>query len=250
MADSEAKDLEGTGFPMTVQALINDGVRRYPEPAPRPLTAVPSQGRPALNVVRVRVLASDALTREGVIGFLVECPDVQVLSEQPASAADVVLVVADRVTDNTIRTLRSLRDEAGPRLVLLVGELDPGHTADVMQAGAVGIMRRGEVTRAGLRRLIRSVVAGEAVVPPDVLTVLLGRPSSSGGWHRLGPVGLNDREEKVLRLLADGSDTREISHKLCYSERTVKTIIQDITHRFGLRNRSHAVAYAIRQGLI
>ncbi len=62
--------------------------------------------------------------------------------------------------------------------------------------------------------------------------------------------GLDGREAAVLRLLADGSSTRDIAHRLSYSERTVKAVIQDITQRFGLRNRSHAVAFALRNGLI
>jgi DNA-binding CsgD family transcriptional regulator len=62
--------------------------------------------------------------------------------------------------------------------------------------------------------------------------------------------GPSDRELRVLRLLSEGCDTREIAHRLCYSERTVKNVIQDVTRRFGLRNRSHAVAFALRQGLI
>lgn len=61
---------------------------------------------------------------------------------------------------------------------------------------------------------------------------------------------IDGRETRVLTLLAEGSDTREIARRLNYSERTVKSIIGDITTRFGLRNRSHAVAYALRAGLI
>ena len=53
-----------------------------------------------------------------------------------------------------------------------------------------------------------------------------------------------------MRLLADGFDTAEIAGRLFYSERTVKNIIHDITSRLELRNRTHAVAYAIREGLI
>jgi DNA-binding NarL/FixJ family response regulator len=45
-------------------------------------------------------------------------------------------------------------------------------------------------------------------------------------------------------------DTADIAFKLCYSERTVKNVIHDITTRHQLRNRAHAVAYAVRQGLI
>ena len=62
--------------------------------------------------------------------------------------------------------------------------------------------------------------------------------------------GLTEREVGVLRLLAEGLDTAEVGRRLFFSERTVKNVIHDITSRLDLRNRTHAVAYAIRQGLI
>jgi DNA-binding NarL/FixJ family response regulator len=62
--------------------------------------------------------------------------------------------------------------------------------------------------------------------------------------------GLSEREVRVLRLMADGFDTGEIGRRLFYSERTVKHIVHDITSRLHLRNRTHAVAYALRQGYI
>ena len=61
---------------------------------------------------------------------------------------------------------------------------------------------------------------------------------------------VTEREAEVLRLLAEGYDTAEVGRKLFYSERTVKNIIHDVTSRLELRNRAHAVAYAIREGLI
>jgi len=51
-------------------------------------------------------------------------------------------------------------------------------------------------------------------------------------------------------LLADGYSTAEIARELAYSERTIKNSIHDLTTRLQLRNRSHAVAFAVRQGLI
>jgi DNA-binding NarL/FixJ family response regulator len=62
--------------------------------------------------------------------------------------------------------------------------------------------------------------------------------------------GLREREIDVLRLVAEGFDTSEIAQKLSYSERTIKNILHDVTSRLGLRNRSQAVAYAARAGLI
>jgi DNA-binding NarL/FixJ family response regulator len=62
--------------------------------------------------------------------------------------------------------------------------------------------------------------------------------------------GLSAREIEVLRLVAEGFDTAHIAMQLSYSERTVKNVLHDLTTRLQLRNRSHAVAYALREGLI
>jgi DNA-binding CsgD family transcriptional regulator len=66
----------------------------------------------------------------------------------------------------------------------------------------------------------------------------------------LSLTGMSAREVEILRLVAEGLDTGEIAVKLSYSERTVKNALHDVTTRLQLRNRSHAVAYALKQGLI
>ena len=58
------------------------------------------------------------------------------------------------------------------------------------------------------------------------------------------------RELNVLRLLADGSCTREIAGELCYSERTVKNIVHDTLTKLNCRTRAHAVAVVARQGAL
>jgi DNA-binding CsgD family transcriptional regulator len=64
------------------------------------------------------------------------------------------------------------------------------------------------------------------------------------------PQPLHARELDVLALVAEGYSTREVARTLSYSERTIKNILQDLTTRFGLRNRTQAVAWALRNGLI
>jgi DNA-binding NarL/FixJ family response regulator len=61
---------------------------------------------------------------------------------------------------------------------------------------------------------------------------------------------MDARNLKVLRLLAAGSDTREIARSLSYSERTIKTVIREVERELGARSRAHAVAEGIRQGLV
>jgi DNA-binding NarL/FixJ family response regulator len=61
---------------------------------------------------------------------------------------------------------------------------------------------------------------------------------------------LTDRERDILRLVAEGRSTREVAIELSYSERTIKAGLQSVTTRLHLRNRTQAVAYAVRNGWI
>ena len=61
---------------------------------------------------------------------------------------------------------------------------------------------------------------------------------------------LTARECRVLSLMADGLSTREVATTMAYSERTIKNILQELTGRLNLRNRTQAVAYAVRRGWI
>lgn len=70
--------------------------------------------------------------------------------------------------------------------------------------------------------------------------------------HTPEPLGrhLNRRSVRVLGMLAEGAGTRDISSSLGYSERTIKGIISETIRELGARNRSHAVAEALRRSLI
>jgi DNA-binding NarL/FixJ family response regulator len=68
--------------------------------------------------------------------------------------------------------------------------------------------------------------------------------------RELTPRELTPRELRVLTLLADGYRTSEIARELAYSERTIKHAIAAMTSRLELRNRTQAVAFAVRAGLI
>lgn len=70
-------------------------------------------------------------------------------------------------------------------------------------------------------------------------------------WHLGSPEPrVTRRERQVLALLAEGHSTREVAQRLAYSERTIKNVLQEFNTRLQLRNRTHAVAYAVRRGWI
>jgi len=201
----------------------------------------------------VYVHADDPILRAGLASQLRPRPEVKVIDAPEPGRTSVALVVADRVAEPTLRTLRSLQ-RVGARLVLVVAELDDSDLVAAVEAGVAGVVRRAEASPDRLINVVQAAAVGDGALPPDLLGRLLnqvGKLQRQVLWPRgLTFGGLAEREIEVLRLVADGMDTAEIAAKLSYSQRTIKNILHDITSRLHLRNRSHAVAYALRHGLI
>ena len=203
---------------------------------------------------RVRVRATDPVSEAGVASQLRVQHDLEVLSSDSPVRPDVVVLVADRVDEPTATTIRSTRDAGGPRVVLIVGSVDGIEVLAAVEAGVAAIVRRREATPDRLSTAIRAAATGDGHLPPDLLGRLLQqvgdaqRKIAAPAGLTFG--GLTQRELTVLRLIADGYSTSEIATRMAYSERTIKNSIHDLVSRFHLRNRTHAVAFAVRQGLI
>lgn len=200
------------------------------------------------------VYADDPILQAGVVSQLRMRPEIAVVDAGHLDSAQVAVVVADILDDETARVLKAVQRGGIPRTILVARVIDDATLASAAEAGVGGLVRRGDATPDSLVRAIVRVAAGEGEVPADLLGRLLGQV---GRLQRqvLAPrgiafSGLSDREAKVLRMVAEGHDTAEIAVELCYSQRTVKNILHDLTTRLQLRNRSHAVAYAVREGLI
>lgn len=200
------------------------------------------------------VYADDPISEAGVISQLRGRPEVRVVSRADIEQAEVALVVADQADEAALRVLRAIQRGGVPRTVLVARTVDDATLVAAAEAGVAGLLRTHEATAEALVRVVQRVAAGNGDVPADLLGRLLehvGRLQRQVLAPRgLAFAGLAPREAQVLRLVADGFDTGEIASQLCYSERTVKNVLHDVTTRLQLRNRSHAVAYAMREGLI
>jgi DNA-binding NarL/FixJ family response regulator len=204
--------------------------------------------------IKVYVHATDPVSAMGVGGELRLRPEVQVVDECDYDTAAVAVMVADEVDASAVRTIRSIQRDGCGRVIVVVTKLDDAGLLAAVEAGACGILRRSEAVADRISEAVMTAANGDGSVPPDLLGRLLNQMSRLQR-QVLAPRGLSlngfsDREVDVLRLLSEGWDTSEIAGKLAYSERTVKNVIHDITARLQLRNRSHAVAYAVRAGVI
>jgi DNA-binding NarL/FixJ family response regulator len=200
------------------------------------------------------VYANDPVSQAGISAQLRPRPEIQVVEEADVDAAEVAVILADTLDEEMARVIRAVQRNGCPRVVAVVTKLDDSGLFNALEAGACGLVRREEATTERLVQVIQAAAKGDGSVPPDLLGRLL---SQIGTLQRqvLAPrgitmSGLTEREIEVLRLVAEGSETAEIARRLSYSERTIKNIVHDITARLCLRNRAHAVAYAVRQGLI
>ena len=204
--------------------------------------------------VRVFVFGDDPISQAGVATQLRGRPDVLVVEDGDIDTADVAIVIVDSVDEGCARTVRAVQRNGCPRVVLVVAALDDTGLMTAVELGAQAVLRRREATPERLADAVTAAAQGDGTLAPDLLGRLLDQMSRLQRQvlapRGIGPAGLSDREVDVLRLLADGYDTGDIARSLAYSERTIKNIIHDVTSRLNLRNRSHAVAYAVKTGLI
>jgi DNA-binding NarL/FixJ family response regulator len=204
--------------------------------------------------ILVYVYAQDPISQAGIAAQLRHRPEVRVATDEELDQSEVAVVVVDAVDEQAVRSIRAIQRNGCPRVTVVSTLLDDAGLVAAVEAGASGLVRRTDASGERLVSLIATAVAGDGSIPPDLLGRLLehvGRLQRQVLAPRgLSFTGLSEREVEILRLVSEGFDTAEIARRVAYSERTVKNVLHDVTSRLQLRNRSHAVAYALRQGFI
>jgi DNA-binding NarL/FixJ family response regulator len=207
-----------------------------------------------VNQVRVALQASDPLSEAGIASYLTSRPEVVLLDGADRTGMEVLVVACAQLTADVVTLLRRAAAETGSPVVLITGEIDETELLTAIECRVVAILPRAAVTAERLAHAVLAAAGGGGVMPPHLVGGLLKHIERLQRDvltpNGLNASGLNPREVDVLRLMADGLDTNEIAGRLCYSERTVKNVIHGVIHRLELRNRSHAVAYALRAGMI
>ncbi|MFJ9934010.1 response regulator transcription factor [Streptomyces virginiae] len=207
--------------------------------------------------IPVEVHASDPLSFAGATGQLRRQPEVELVEEMAGRPGTVAILLVDALDEAALSRLRRLTRTEGTRVVLVANALREADLLQVVECGVRAIVWRREATEDRLLQAVRAAARGDGDLPSDLIARLITQVGSMQrsaerlpGMPGMPASGLVRREVDVLRLVADGLSTEEVAAKLAYSERTVKNVMHGLTTRLHLRNRAHAVAYALREGYI
>lgn len=207
-----------------------------------------------VRCARVAIEASDPISQVGLTSYLASRPEVTVLPSGHRDAADVVVLAPERLNPPVLASMRFAAQELRRPTVLVTDEIKSSALLVAVECGVVAVLPRAAATGERLLKCVLAAASGAGILPPQLIGELLNHIKRLQQEvlepHGLNAAGLNQREVDVLRLMSEGFDTVEIASELCYSDRTVKNIIQGITRRLKLHSRPHAVAYAMRSGVI
>lgn len=187
-------------------------------------------------------------------------PAIELVGPADLDRARVAVVVTEGVDEGAARVVKAIQRDGVPKVVMVAARFDEAGVLATVAAGVTSFMRRSEATSARLTEVIREADRSGCQLPEGLLkkAASAGPPSTDEEAPR--PVRdrsgstltmrLTARETEVLRMVAEGFDTSEIAEQLAYSESTIKGVLAKIMSRLEARNRCHAVAIVVREGLI
>lgn len=214
---------------------------------------------------RVVVADDQTVVREGIVMLLGLLPGIEVVGSA-GDGHEAVKLVAELAPDVVLMDLRMPRcdgveatrriraEHPGTQVVVLTTFADDESLFPALRAGARGYLTKDaggdEIVRA-----VEDVLSGNAGLSPSIQRRLLERlsepePDPCTALSTEAPDGLTTRECEVLVLIAEGLSNHEIARRLHVSTATVKTHINNLFAKTGLKDRAQAVRYAYAKGLV
>lgn len=217
-----------------------------------------------MTPIRVLVADDQRVVREGLAMLLQLLPDVKVVGS--AADGDEAVALAGRLRPDVVlmdlgmphcdgvEATRRLREhQPAVKVLVLTTFADDRSVVAALRAGARGFLTK-DAGADQIEQALHAVARGEARIDPAVqhhLVAAVADPAAGADPEPAAtlPDGLTPREAEVVSLIAAGLSNTEIAARLVISEATVKSHINHLFTKTGVRDRAQAVAYAFRHGL-
>jgi two-component system, NarL family, response regulator DevR len=210
-------------------------------------------------MIRLLIIDDHEMVREGLKAILIAEPDFSIIGE--AANAEQALELIERLRPDIalldirlpgvsgIEVCRTMTERYPETAVIILTTFtDENLVAQCVQAGARGFIVK-DIERFDLKRAIRAVARGEAAIDTKAAIAVLAqlRRAPKVNAEPFSET-LSSQQLVILRLVAQGLSSKEIATRLYLSENTVKSYVQEILHRLGVKNRTEAVMVAVKQG--
>jgi len=202
--------------------------------------------------IRILVVDDHRVVRVGLATMIGREPDMEVVAEAADGPSallayeqhrpDVVLLdlrLPDMPGTEVITRIRAINAQA--KIIVLTSFDADEDIFRAVKAGARGYLLKGTFPDGILEAAIRTVHAGQRLIPPEIAHRLA---------DRLSAPSLTPREIAVLELVAKGLSNREIGLALSTSAGTVKTHLEHIYAKLGVGDRTAAALVAVQRGLV
>lgn len=213
--------------------------------------------------IRVLLVDDHALVREGLRALIEgrkgltvagEASDgEQALHMARSLKPNVILMDLKMPRKNGIEAIRDIKAENNDaRILVLTSYAEDEQVLAAIQGGALGYLLK-DTSPQELIEAIRCVHRGEPSLHPSVarkLVLGINRPAPTAPAGPSNGIDLTDREVEVLRLVTRGLSNAEIADRLTVGEGTVRFHVSNILSKLSLENRTQAVLYALRTGLV
>lgn len=216
-----------------------------------------------MEQVRVLIVDDQPLVRQGLLAVLQDQNAIRIVGEA-SNGADAVRLAARLMPDVVLMDLnmpgmggldatRQLcATHPGMRVIVLTVYDEDDALFEALRSGASGFILKDAPT-AKLVEAVREVAAGRALLSPQITAALIQefvrRPAMSKS-SATQSVGLTQREGNVLELLVQGLSNEEIAQRLVLGESTIKSHVQNLYRKIGVRDRSQVIIYAYENGLV
>jgi two-component system, NarL family, response regulator LiaR len=210
-------------------------------------------------MIRVLIVDDQAVVCEGLRVMLNAAPGIEVvgvayngaeaLERLPEVQPDLVLMDLKMPVMNGIHATRAIRERSpAVKVLVLTTYADDEWVFDAIRAGAAGYILK-DSRREDIVAAVEGAAAGRTHIDPGVADKLLAFVRTGAAPASEIAADLSEREQEVLRLLAQGLSNAAIAERLCLAEGTVRNYVSSILSKLDVEDRTAAAAIAWRYGL-
>ncbi len=204
------------------------------------------------------IIDDQTLFRRGLVKLLESDPRIKIVDDAANGVSamekiaknppDIVLMDIKMPVMDGIETTRQIVSQYPKIKVLVLTTFEnDGYVVQALKAGASGYLLKDSQPEAIVSAMI-AILSGEHVMTQSVVDQFLNLMSGASQKARYD--GMTRREIEILRLLGQGMTNKQIAYRLQISDKTVRNHISNFYSKLGVVDRSQAVLYAVRKGLV